>query len=82
MSKGRQLYELQEVDLEIEAKREALARVESLIGESEALAEARALMAREQERLAELDKNQRVGEWEVEDLRSKTALLELSLIHI
>ena len=79
MSKGRQLYELQEVDLEIEAKREALAHVESLIGESEALAEARALMAREQERLAELDKNQRLGEWEVEDLRSKTALLEQKL---
>ena len=79
MSKGRQLYELQEVDLEIEAKREALAHVESLIGESAALAEARALMAREQERLAELDKNQRLGEWEVEDLRSKTALLEQKL---
>jgi len=79
VSKGRQLYELQEVDLEIEAKREALAHVESLIGESEALAEARALMAREQEHLAELDKNQRVGEWEIEDLRSKTALLEQKL---
>ena len=79
MSKGRQLYELQEVDLEIEAKSEALAGVESRIGESEALAEARALMAREQERLAELDKNQRLGEWEVEDLRSKTAGLEQKL---
>lgn len=79
MSKGRQLYEFQEVDLEIEAKREALAGVESRIGESEALAEARALMAREQERLAELDKNQRLGEWEVEDLRSKTAGLEQKL---
>ena len=79
MSKGRQLYELQEVDLEIEAKREALAHAESLIGESETLAEVRALMAREQERLAELDKDQRLGEWEVEDLRSKTALLEQKL---
>jgi len=79
VSKGRQLYELQEVDLEIEAKREALAHAESLIGESETLAEVRALMAREQERLAELDKDQRLGEWEVEDLRSKTALLEQKL---
>lgn len=79
MSIGRQLYELQEVDLEIEAKSEALARVESRIGESEALAEARALLAREQERLAELDKNQRLSEWEVEDVRSKTALLEQKL---
>jgi len=79
VSKVRQLYELQEVDLEIEAKREALARVESQIGESQALIEARAALAREQERLAELDKNERLGEWEVEDLQSKAALLDQRL---
>ncbi len=79
MNKGRQLYELQEVDLKVEAEREALARVESQIGESEALIEAQAVLAREQERLAELDKNQQLGEWEVEDSQSKTALLEQKL---
>jgi hypothetical protein len=76
VSKGRQLYELQEVDLEIEAKREALSLVESRLGESEALAEARISLAREEEQLAELERSQRLGEWEVEDLRAKTALLE------
>lgn len=79
MSKGRQLYELQEVELEIEARREALAAVESQLGDSEALAEAHALLAKEQERLAELEKMQRLGEWEVEDTRSKTAQLEEKL---
>lgn len=79
MSKGRQLYELQEIDLEIEAKREALARVESRLGETEALIEARAALAGEQERLAELERSQRLDEWEVEDLRAKTALLEEKL---
>lgn len=76
MIKGRQLYELQEVDLEIEAKGEALARVESRLGEREALDEARADLSRERERLAELERTQRLREGEVEDLRAKAALLE------
>jgi len=79
VNKTRQLYELQEVDLEIEAKTEALAGVESRLGESEALAEVRVVLAGEEERLAALEKNQRLGEWEVEDMRSKTALLEEKL---
>ncbi|MFQ5987846.1 MAG: zinc ribbon domain-containing protein [Dehalococcoidia bacterium] len=76
MIKGRQLYELQEVDLEIEAKGEALSRVESRLGEREALDEASASLSRERELLAELERSQRLGEGEVEDLRAKTALLE------
>ena len=65
--------------MEIEAKTEALAGVESRLGESEALAEVRVVLAGEEERLAALEKNQRLGEWEVEDMRSKTALLEEKL---
>ncbi|MBA7648328.1 hypothetical protein ES703_56114 [subsurface metagenome] len=65
--------------MEIEAKTEALAGVESRLGASEALAEVRALLASEEECLAALEKNQRLGEWEVEDMRSKTALLEEKL---
>lgn len=76
MIRGRQLYELQEVDLEIEARGEQLARVESRLGERKALDEARAALSREGERLAELERSQRLGEGEVEDLRAKTALLE------
>lgn len=79
VNEARQLYELQEVDLEIEAKREALASVESRLGESAAIVEARAALAKEQERSAELKKAQQLGEWEVEDLRSKVAPLEQKL---
>lgn len=70
------MYELQEVDLGIEAKREALSLAENRLGESQALAEARVLLAQEEESLAELQHNQRLGEWEVEDVRAKAALLE------
>ncbi len=79
VSKVRQLYELQEVDLEIEAKRQALSGVESQLGESEAVVLARAALDREQQHLAELDKAQRLAEWEVDDLRSKAAELEKKL---
>lgn len=79
MSKGRQLYELQEVDLEIEAKRETFSLVASRLGESEALAEARISLAKDEEHFAELQRNQRLGEWEVDDLQAKAALLEEKL---
>jgi len=76
---ARQLYELQEVDLDIEAKRGALASVEGRLGESVAIVEARAALAKEQERSTELETAQRLVEWEVDDLRSKAALLEHKL---
>jgi hypothetical protein len=72
----RQLYELQEIDLEIDVKNEALALVLSRLGDSEALAKARVSLATEEERLVELERSQRGVEREVEDLRAKVALLE------
>ena len=79
MSKGRQLYELQEVDLEIEAKREALSNVQSRLGQSHALDEARANLATQKNCVDELNASQRAGEWEVEDLRTKVAGIEQKL---
>ncbi len=79
MSKGRQLYELQEVDLEIEAKNEALSNVQSRLGQSQALDEARANLATQKNCVDELNASQRAGEWEVEDLRTKAAGIEQKL---
>lgn len=76
---ARKLYELQEIDLEIDAKNEALTLVVSRLGDSEALAEARVSLATDEERLMELERSQRDVEREVEDLRSKVALLEEKL---
>ena len=79
MSKGRQLYELQEVDLETEAKKEALSNVQSRLGQSQALDEARANLATKKNCFDELNASQRAGEWEVEDLRTKVAVVEEKL---
>jgi len=68
---GRQLYELQEIDLEIDAKREALSEVMGRLGQSEVLDQVRLSLAGDEERLVELERSQREQEREVEDLRAK-----------
>lgn len=76
MSRVKQLYELQEIDLAIERGREALREVESQLGEDGALVEARLGLEQERKHLAELLKWQREVEWEVEELGAKVVLLE------
>jgi len=68
VSATRWLYELQEIDLELERKREALKQVEERLGKDEALAQARTALAEDKERVAELERTQRAAEWEVDDL--------------
>jgi len=79
LSKGRQLYELQEVDLEIDVKRETLSEVMGRLGESEVLDQARLSLSGDEERLAELERSQRELEREVEDLRAKATDSEKKL---
>jgi hypothetical protein len=74
LSKGKQLYELQEVDLEIDAKRETLSEVMSRLGKSEVLDEVRLSLARDEEKLVELQRTQREVERGVEDLQAKAAV--------
>jgi len=76
VSMARQLYELQEFDLEIEAKRETLEQIEEQLGDSEALVEMKANLARQEEQLARLVGEQRALEWQVDDLSEKIALEE------
>jgi hypothetical protein len=76
LSKGRQLYDLQEIDLEIDAKRDALSEVVSRLGDSEVVDQSRLSLAGDEERLAELERSQRELEREVEDLQAKAAVSE------
>jgi predicted nucleic acid-binding Zn-ribbon protein len=71
MSKARQVYELQEVDLDLDSKRLELAWVESQLGESEALVRARDGLAAEKLHAAQLEGEQREVEWQVDDLQAK-----------
>lgn len=79
MSIARKLYQLQEIELEIESKEKALAQCLSQLGESRAVAQLRAKQAKEQQHLEELRRQQHSAEWEIEDLGTKLAAAKETL---
>jgi len=79
MSIAKQLYQLQEVDLEIEANEQALRRLVSQLGENRAVVEAQTKLTSEQRRLDELKHQQHSAEWEIDDLVSKITVAEEQL---
>ena len=71
MSVARDLYRLQEIDLDIESKEAAVRQTTARLGENETLLSARSRLAAEQAHLEELTKQQRALEWEIDDLSAK-----------
>ena len=76
MSVTKQLYQLQEVDLEIESSEQALAQIASQLGESQAVVKARTELKSKQQHLEELGRQQHSAEWEIEDLVNKLSTAE------
>jgi predicted nucleic acid-binding Zn-ribbon protein len=79
MNVARQLYELQELDLEIQSDERALKQVTSQLGESQEVLEAQEQLQSEQERLEGLKHQQHSAEWEIDDITTKIAAAEESL---
>jgi predicted nucleic acid-binding Zn-ribbon protein len=79
MGVAKQLYQLQELDLEIESNERALSQVVSQLGESQAVVRAQNQLQLEQQRLEELRHKQRSAEWEIDDLATKVAAAEETL---
>ena len=75
----KQLYQLQEVDSEIESTEQALKQVTGKIGESKGVVRVRGRLASEQQHLEELRHQQHSLEWEVDDLGTKIARIEQKL---
>jgi len=71
MSVIKQLYQLQEVDLELESYEQSLNQIAAQLGESEAVVGAQAKLDLEHQHLEELNRQQRSIEWEIDDLTSK-----------
>ena len=71
MGVAKQLYQLQEVELEIESGEQALAQIVSQLGESQVVVRARTELKLKQQHLEELRRQQHSAEWEIEDLVSK-----------
>lgn len=79
MNVAKQLYRLQEVDLEIESGERALEEVTSQLGESRAVIKTQKQLELEQERLEESGRQQRSAEWEIDDIATKLAAAEEQL---
>jgi predicted nucleic acid-binding Zn-ribbon protein len=79
MNVARQLYELQELDREIESNQRALEQVISQLGESQAVLKTKARLESEQQRLEDLKHQQHSAEWEIDDITTKIATAEESL---
>jgi len=79
MGVAKQLYQLQEVDLEVESNERALSQMVSQLGKSEAVVRAQSKLASEQQRLDELRHQQHSAEWEIDDIVSKLAAADEQL---
>ncbi len=79
MSSIAELYALQEVDLAIDANREALADAQSRLGEPEELVEARRVAEESLAKLREEEKRFKEREWDADELRAKIEPLERRL---
>ncbi|MDO8670254.1 MAG: hypothetical protein Q7O66_02345 [Dehalococcoidia bacterium] len=77
--RAQRLLELQQMDLEIDAKTEALAQVESQLGETRQLINARERVIEERVRRQQLEKDQRALECEAQDLLAKIEPLDEKL---
>ena len=69
MTLAKTLYDLQQVDLNIQKEQETLDDIERQLGENEALTQAKAGLLAEQKHLGETEKQQRDLEYEIDDLR-------------
>ena len=76
MTVANQLYQLQEVDLAIEANEQAQTQIASQLGQSKAVVKAQTELALEQQRLEDLGNQQRSAEWEIDDLVAKLAIAQ------
>jgi len=79
MSIAKQLYQLQEVELEIGSDEQALAQIASQLGESQAVTKAQTELKLEQQHLEELGRQQHSVEWETEDIVNKLTSAEEKL---
>ena len=73
------LYQLQEIELEIESDEHSLQQIVSQLGQNQAVVKAQGKLADEQSRLEELKRQQNSAEWEIDDITTKLKATEEQL---
>ena len=76
---AKQLYQLQEIDLELKSKEQVLRQIASQLGESQALVRMRNKLELERQHSEELKRQQHSLEWEIDDLVTKLTTAEEKL---
>jgi predicted nucleic acid-binding Zn-ribbon protein len=79
MTRISDLFDLQEIDLEIDARRAAINEAESRLGESEEVEAAAGAVAEREAEVEEIRKKLKASEWEVDDLTNRIKPLEKKL---
>jgi predicted nucleic acid-binding Zn-ribbon protein len=79
MSIAKQLYQLQELEIALESNEQAQNRIVSQLGENQDILKAKARLASDQNKLEELNLQQKSADWEIEDLTAKIKEIEKKL---
>jgi len=79
MSLTRQLYKLQQVDLELQRKQQELSEVEHQLSDNKALVVAESKLAAQKEQLEDARRKQKSSEWELEDIQEKVGQIDSKL---
>jgi len=76
MKVTKQLYQLQELDLEIESNEQAVNQIARQLGKSQAVIKTQAEFTQAQQHVEELKRQQHSAEWEINDLGDKLTTAE------
>ncbi len=79
MSITKELFQLQEVDLELESNEQTLRQKVSQLGESQEVRRVQSELSSQRQHLEELKRQQHSAEWEIDDLTNKITTLEQKL---
>ncbi len=79
MSLAGQLYNLQQIDLELQRRQQELTDVENRLSDNKALVTAESKLVIQKEQLEDARKKQKSAEWELEDLQEKAKQIDSKL---
>lgn len=79
MSVAKQLFDLQELDLDLDARHAAVKQMTARLGESKALLDARAALSEARQNLDRSAADLRSLEWEIDDITAKLKTMERDL---
>lgn len=79
MATIKQLYQLQEIELEIEAAERSIQQIISQLSQNQAVVKAQNNLAEKKQRLEEMKRQQNSAEWDIDDITTKLKATEEQL---